>query len=152
MLRRSADKTTVLQQHREVLSASAAPPCQGTRVHTARKFTQTYCNKVVSIPSVRLLSNILTACYSCTLFTLLENNTALSTTITQFTRAISINLSHLWLLESRQTMSSDLSDVPRVTKNVAPEKKWFSILTQRLGRNIQVSKRIIYFYLPHLIH
>lgn len=64
----------------------------------------------------------------------------------------SVNLSHLWLLESRQTMSSDLSDVPRVTKNVAPGKKCFSILMQSLGRNIQVSKRLTDFYLLHLIH
>lgn len=93
-------------------------------IHVTRKFKQTYSNKVVSILSVRLLSNTLTACYSYTLLRLSENNTAVSTTIIQFTSAISTNLSHLWLLESRQTMSSDLSDVPRVTKNVAPEKKW----------------------------
>lgn len=49
-------------------------------------------------------------------------------------------------------MSSDLSDDPRVTKNVAPGKKCFSILMQSLGRNIQVSKRITDFYLLHLIH
>lgn len=93
-------------------------------IHVTRKFKQTYSNKVVSILSVRLLSNTLTACYSYTLLRLSENNTAVSTTIIQFTSAISTNPSHLWLLESRQTMSSDLSDVPRVTKNVAPEKKW----------------------------